>query len=271
MASQLRDIRAAVARHCMDWVQFFASSNSADTTVFIDEVAGYENDHHFRGSELWFRNDAGTAANRGITVRVIDSSVDLYSLTLGTGLIAAPAIGDEAWLFNIGGTGNRIRTYDATINDCIRSLGEMASSVHSEELPDVWDQDVWWVDIPEDFTHIGGVSYMDIDGQWSIVPSHGWSVNQMTAQLAISPEYAYLANTYNVRLDGLSAPVLLTDDDDTTDVDFEWLTYEAAGILLLQSRDQFKVNKGGMLKNASDAIRGKAGNMMLIPDMVKVR
>src|SRR4051812_9776972 len=97
MATQLRDIRAMVARHCDDWIRMVATYDSADPTTFADEVAGYENDHHYRGSELWFLNDQGTLANRGAIVRVADNTMSTATLDLRLGLPATPLAGDEAW------------------------------------------------------------------------------------------------------------------------------------------------------------------------------
>lgn len=271
MTHQLRDIRAAVARQCSDWVRFVATQDSADTTVFIDDRAGYENDHHFRGSDLWFRNDAGTIANRGIQVRVADSSMANATLDLRAGLATAPLEGDEAWLFNIGGMGNHIHTYDATINDAITSLGEAGFPVYSELVPTVWDDGVTWWDIPDDFSHVGTAQYYDVNDNWNDVPSHAIAIDTVTKQFAISPEYAYFANGYDVKLLGRTWPTPLVDDTDETDVDYEWLVYEAAASLLLQNRSQLMINKGGMLKNAADALRGKAGPLSLIEGMVRVR
>jgi hypothetical protein len=271
MTNELRDIRAAVARQCSDWVKFVATQDSADTTIFTDDRAGYENDHHFRGSDLWFLNDAGTAANRGIQVRVADSAMATASLDLRAGLATAPLTGDEAWLFNIGGAGHHIHAYDAAINDAIRGLGEAGFPVYSELIPTVWDETVTWWDIPEAFTHVGTALYYDITDNWNDIPSHAIAVDQVTKQFAIAPEYAYLANGYDVTLLGRTTPTPLEDDTDTTDVDFEWLVSEAAASLLLQDRSQLMINKGGMLKNAADALRGKAGPLSLIEGMVRVR
>lgn len=267
----LKDIRATVARHCMDWVRLVATEPSSDTTVFIDSVNGYENDHHFRGSDLWFRSDAGTLDNRGRIVRVVDSSLSSASLTLGSGLSVAPFTGDEAWLYNIGGSGNRINTYDAVINDTIRSLGEQGFPVYSEDLSATWDRLIYWVDLPAAFTHVSSVHYQDIEANWFVVPSHGFELDLVNKRFALAPEYANLAHGYTVRINGKTNPSALVDDDDETDVDFEWLTQEAAAMLLLQARDQFRVNKGGMLKNNADALRGKAGPFNLIENMIRVR
>jgi len=248
-----------------------ATANSADTTVYTDDRAGYENDHHFRGSDLWFLNDAGTEANRGLTVRVADSTMADGTLTLRSGLVAAPVIGDEAWLYNIGGAGNHIHSYDATINDAIRSLGEAGHPVYSELVPTVWDDGVTWWAIPEAFTHVSTAQYYDINDNWNDIPSHAIAIDTVEKTFAISPEYAYYANGYDVNLLGRTAPTPLVNDTDTTEVDFEWLVYEAAASLLLQNRSQLMINKGGMLKNAADALRGKAGAFSLIEGMIRVR
>jgi hypothetical protein len=254
----------------MDWVRFVATTASSDTTVFIDAVAGYENDHHFRGSELWFRNDQGTVANRGITVRVIESSLDDTSLALGNGLVSAPQADDEAWLYNIGGAGNRVRTYDSVINDTINALGVAGHPVYSEELS-AWDQNIMWVDVPEDFSLVSSIDYYDYLENWIRVPSHGWEVDVVNKTIALAPEYAVEAHGYAVRINGRTPNTPLALDADETHLDFEWLTHEAAAMLLMQSRDQFKVNRGGMLKNNADAIRGKASPFNLIEGSIRIR
>lgn len=269
MTHMLKTIRATVARHCMDWVRFMATEDSADTTVFIDAVTGYENDHHFRGSELWY--ESGPFDNLGVKVRVIDSTMASTSLTLNDGLPEAPQVGNYVQLYNIGGTGNRMHTYDAVINDTILSLGEQGEPVYSQVLSSAWDRDVTWVDIPTAFTQVGSVQYQTYEGNWVTVPSHGLEIDFVNKEFALAPEYANEADGYTIRMNGKTFVAQLLGDIDETDVDFEWLTQEAAATLLLQTRDQYKVNKGGMLKNNADAIRGKAGPFNLIEGMVRVR
>jgi hypothetical protein len=255
----------------MDWVRIVATADSADATILIDGIAGYENDHHFRGSELWFRNDQGTAANRGAIVRVLESSMANTSFALGIGLATAPLIGDEAWLYNIGGSGTRIRTYDATINDTINSLGVAGHPIYSAELVDVWDENLTWVSVPDEFSVVSTVDYTGYDDNWIRVPSHGWELDVVNKIIALAPEYASEAHGYAVRINGRTPGSPLTNDTDETDIDYEWLTQETAATILLQQRDQFKANKGGMLKNNADAIRGKAAPFNLMEGSIRIR
>lgn len=271
MSNTLKDIRAGAARKCKDWVRVIATSNSADTSVFIDAMNLYENDHHFRGSDVWFKNDTGTAANRGLTVRCTDSDLGNTSISLGSGLVAAPATGDEAWLFNIGGMGTRIHVYDATINDAIRSLGHAAATVYSDELTDAWDVDDPWVDIPAEFTHISGVQYEGADGIFYDVQTSAIAVDLVQRKFTISKPYSTEADGYNIVLLGKQAHPELTDDDDTTDVDYEWLTSQVAASILLQKREQVLKVLGGQMQNYADMIRGKAAPMGLLESAIRVR
>lgn len=250
---------------------FVATSDSAGPTVLTDVMAGYENDKHFRGSELWFDIDSGTANNRGLQVRCLDSDRDTATLTLASGLVDAPATGDIACAFNVGGEGDRIRTYDATINDVIRGLGSSACPVYSEELADVWDTDIYWVDIPTTFTHISEVQYIDSNGNYISIPMYGIRLDIENKLMAIDPEFGAYADGLTIRINGRKAHSTLSADTDTTEVDFEWITYSVAARMLITKRDQLKVNRGGMYANAANALIGKAGPFQVHGELVKVR
>lgn len=266
----LYEIRGAVARLCNDWVEMEATAASPDTTVFFDNVNGYENDHHYRGSDVWFKYDVGTAANRGTIVRCTGSTLSTTSLDLGAGLTDAPAIGDIAWVFNIGGQGERIRTYDAVINDAIRSLGPAGEVPYTEDTTDVWDIDAPWVDIPATFTALSKLQYYDADEIWYDVPNHSFSIDTIQRKIAMSIDYTYLADGKLVRFIGKKKHPTLVDDDDETNIDFEWLTNECAGQLLMNRRDQAAMNKGGLRKNNADAVRGKASVHSLLEGSIRL-
>lgn len=265
MAYALKDIRSAVARQCDDWVEVRATETSGSPNVLVDNFTlGYENDHHFRGSELWM----ATGLNAGLKARVIDSNLAATSLTLGGGLLSAPVMGDTGQLFNIGGIGNRIGTYDAQIRDAIQSLGREAYPFYTDTLDAVWDDGVYWADIPVPFRGVFAVYYNDVDGNQIEVPSYGWVIDPVTRRIALAPEFASLANGYDVTVHGKAAPTVLTLDAHTTEVDFEWLVHEVAGNLLLRQQDQLKVNRGGMLKNQAESLRGKAAPHALMTNMI---
>jgi len=267
----LRDIRAGAARKAQDWMELIATANSASVNTFFDDQALFENDSFFRGSDVWFLNNQGTAANRGRRVRVTDSDLSTTSLTLSNGLQATPVIGDKAWLFNIGGTGDRIRTYDAVINDAIRSLGSSANVVHSVELGTAWDSSSPWVDIPSIFTDVSSLQWEDESGVWNDIVSASWAVDLVNKRIAISDSYGSYAHSYKVRINGRKAHPELVDDTDTTDVDYEWLTSEVAGNLLLMKQDQLKVNLGGQRKNEAMELRAKAAPFNLMEGLIRVR
>lgn len=268
---KLRDIRAAVARKCNDFVIARATQNSASTTVFIDALNLYENNDHFRGSEVWFKNDAGTAQNRGLKVRCTSSSLSDTSLSLGPGLAIAPFSGDEVWIYNIGGSGTRINIYDKYINDCIRALGSSGCIAYTEDLDDLFDVDVAWVDIPASFTHVSGLQYYDDDDVWKEVPGHAFAIDRVRKAFAFNRDYAQYLDGKSLRVIGLTDHPELIADNDATDIDFEWLTNDVAGDLLLQRREQVMKTLGGQYKNYAATVRGKASPLGLLDNNVRVR
>ncbi len=269
--SRLCDVRAGVARLCQDWVRFEATSSSADTSVFFDNFTCYENDHHFRGSELWFDVDNGTAANRGLKVRVTASSQNDLTLSLGSGLSAAPQLGDTAFAYNIGGKGERMATYDATINDVIAGLGRAAWIPYTEDLADAWDIAAPWVDIPVTFSAISGAQYYNTDNIWYDIPSHAISVDIVQRKITFSRDYNFEADTKNVRLIGKQVHPALDLDTDLTSIGYEWLVNEVAAQILLNKRDQVMVNKGGARKNNADALRGTAAPMGMLEGAIALQ
>lgn len=264
MTSQLSDIRAAVARACDDWVESTASVNSSDGTTWIDEYALYENDSHFRRSEVWFV----TGPNVGTKKRVADSALSSTSMTFSGSVGNVPQAGDKLWIFNIGGSGTRINEYDAQIRDSVSSLGRAAFPLYQDDVVGLWDNRILWVDIPAAFKSVHGVSYQDYNGNRIIVPDHGFEVDFIRRKIALEPEYADVASGYTVHIDGRKAPTPLTLDSDTTDIDFEWLYKESAAQILMRQRDQMLVTKGGMMKNEADGLRGNAYPFGLVGNTV---
>lgn len=263
--TQLGDIRSAVARICDDWLEIEATEASSDTTIWIDSTNLYENDEHFRGSELLVH---GSIINGGLRARVISSSRGTFSISLGSGLSGPPQSGDIGWLFNIGGEGEPIRSYDAVINDAIKSLGRSAYALISRDLADVWDRTVSWADIPTDFRGVYAVYYDDVNGNIVQVPSQAWDIDVVRRKITIDPSIGDIANGYTVHLSGRGAVDRLSLDSDATGVDFDWLVKESAAQILLRKRDQLMVNRGGMMKNEADGLRGNSVPFSMIENMI---
>jgi len=263
--STLADLRSAVARMCEDWIRIDASDTGSTSTI-ISAYQGIEADHHYRGSELLCIS-ATNLANVGLKRRASDSDPDTLSISLSQELPGVILSGDHFDAFNIGGIGTTIATYDATINDVIRGLGSGARQFIFLDMVDVWDRQSPVIAIPDAFTHVGGVRYVDTDGQWQSVPgawsgdgdrTDGWRVDTVAKTINVTGTMSDEMHGRAWRIDGATGHGRLAADTDATDIHYDFLVNEASARIMLRRPDQISKNMGGSYKNIADSLRAMA-------------
>lgn len=263
-ANTLSALREAVARKCEDWVEIEATSDGAVNTITSAD-AGVESNHYYRGTDILVVSSH--VSNVGLRRRVADSDADNFTLTLAQDLPQPTMEGDIFHAFNVGGMGNRIRDYDARINDSIRGLGAGGRVFASVELDDPWDEYNPIADIPEEFTHVAGVTYTDSDGILFTVPGassidmdwgDGLVVDTVTKTIRLLGSMSRNAHGRTITLRGAVAHPPLVNDTDTTDINQDWLVLNTAASILIAKDSQIKKNTGGAYKNEADSIRAIA-------------
>lgn len=276
MATTLRDLRAAVARKCEDWIEIEATGDGSVSVIF-SSIEGVESSHYYRGTEIL--PSEGTVANLWQKRRVASSDDQTFSLTLASPLPAATMTGDIFQAFNIGGVGTRIRTYDARINDSILGLGAGARILATEDLADAWDADVPVTDVPANFTHIASIIYTDSTGMVRSIPmanssamdfSDGWWVDMPRGKLYLTGAMSRDAHGQILTINGATEAIKLTTDLSTTTINYDWLVLQTASQILLAKESQIQKNLGGMYANMADSLRAVA--VMPTPEgMVRIR
>jgi hypothetical protein len=188
-------------------------------------------------------------------------------MTFSRGFPLPIANGDVFHLFNIGGIGTDIATYNARINDTILSLGAGGRMLYSWVLPDPWDQQDPEVDLPVDLTHISGVSFLDANGiiqRFGLASSaegewgDGWMVDTTRKTLRFVGSFSGLAHSHDVTVNGAKERTLPTLDTDQIDIHFDWLVLQTASNIMLNRPDQIDKNLGGIYQNRADSLRAVA-------------
>jgi hypothetical protein len=178
-------LRRDVADVLMDLIELEATGGS--TSTFTDPLALLDTDHAFRGAEILITS----GANAGDRARVYDSEEDTTTLTLTPALASAIVSGVTAELYNLKSVGFRVDAYHRAINRAIRAAWPNNAVLIEEEIGDAFDRTTGIVEIPEDFTHVSQVWWLDSSsGYWVSVPhalggqmdAGGWSVRRGSAE-----------------------------------------------------------------------------------------
>lgn len=204
-----------------------------DTTRIVGEPS------RFAGRQVLFTG--GTTANLGLIRAVTQSSRDTNTITFSQALPSATASGDEAEMTNAHGMGV---TFDA-VHDAINTAIAIAQSVALVPLlataADVFDgDDTRSIALPDTFVAVNRVQYqIDATNEWRNLRhapasgQDGWSVDRTTREVTVAGPLATRINGLNVRVYGYGTPSPLTDDDDLTQIDLDWLLNETCALLAL--------------------------------------
>lgn len=233
MPSTLREIRNQIADFKGDRIALEATGGS--TTSLIDSVELVQFTDTLIGSQVRI-NDG---SNAGATVTVVANSHTSKSITFEPALDYPIVAGVTADMYNLNGSGLRIRQYDNAIKQIVGSRDYKNLQETTVTFED-FDCDDPYLEIP---SHIIGVYDLEallvLQGEttrYKIEParypnSNGWYVDTATRLMTVWGRSAVIAHESDLVMHGVQVRTLPTSDDDLIHLDFEWVTYSALATL----------------------------------------
>ena len=270
----LDDLIRSVARKCRDYLETKATENASDGSAWIERRRlGARSPKALKGSEL-FVTSAAISDNTGYAVGVLDSVSG--ALTLDPALPAASRANDTGYIVNLASEGFHRDTYKQVIVDTIGDAFPNMLQPASWTFTDSFDGDYPYLTPPDAFTHIYDL----------IIPSEGWyggetHIPQGTperpgwywdgSRIVIAGEcYREFASGTYLTILGYGAWPDLVNDTDKTGIDRQWLTEQAAGMLILSLRDPKRQAEAAMHLNRADGYLPKAITMVA-PNTIRIR
>lgn len=172
---------------------------------------------------LYFSGGGGvTQANLGHEARVASFASSTRTLTFDPAADALPQEGDEAELWNAAPRIGSVATLHRFVNAAIRAVGREVSF-------ETWDTAQTFrarsphLTIPATWVEFGGATYTDRSGYYHDVPPSAITVQPGNRRAVIAGAPAHRANNRGVQLWGYARAAEMDADDDTTEVDAEWL------------------------------------------------
>src|SRR5690606_5782248 len=184
---------------------------------------------------------SGTPGNVG-HIRYIAGSNKQGTLQLSRALPFPVFAGDEAEIINTRGGGFTFQEVHQAINICL-----INANVQTPIVAELGDFDIGTrtFPIPPEFNEIDTIQSLDPrdtrDTGWQTLHSaramggDGWTVDHASRELVISGRSGHRIDGHTIRIYGRGKVPPLVNDDDTVDVNVEWLTNAAAAFLLMQA------------------------------------
>lgn len=229
MGNSLAELRVGVLGIIGD-VDELEATAAGDELTFTDDMNLSREGGTLVGRFLLFDQ---TSANPGALRRVASNDRDATSVTLNRALDNPVNSGDKAIMLNYRDQGMTKAKVDRNINNAIKAckanyLVPSLTSLYS------FSAGAPVLDIST-FRGGGvvGVDYRDpLTLEWIELPIADWQnqVDQWALELTLGGLSASNAHQKTVRIRGYSKPGLLTNDNDETIIDYEWLVLYAASL-----------------------------------------
>lgn len=236
------------------------------TTTFIDKLRLSRGNGSLEGRIGWMAE--GTAANLYSMVRITGNTAADWTATFAdTALSSATAADDVMELWNERGVG----WYPDEVNDAInRAIGSVEGIVTSPVVSDPVAFDITdpYVAIPPEWRFFGGARYAESNSDdgliWHEIDEELLVINDVARTVRIKDPMSNRVDTRQVELYGDIQSSLLTHDQQSTNVDAEWLTAHVAWQLMMTRMRRSTGNDAevstmmAFLKTTADGARGRA-------------
>lgn len=216
-------------------LRVLTATSAGTTDTFIDTVNLPGEVGAYAGREVIFTG--GTAANIGEIRYVTGSSATQRAIGFGVSLPAVTAVGDECELINTRGTGYRVQDANDAINRAIRMMRDLSPVMTSH------DDSVFakgeGIPVPANFVTIERVQWNDeTDADvWHTIKKaralnqRGWFVDHSTRTIVVGNDLMTNLDGRTFRIWGLAEPSELWDDEDTTEVNEDYIVAMAKAVL----------------------------------------
>lgn len=234
-----RAIRRMVLDKIGDLIITTATADSGSST-WIDDVTLTGEAGTWAGRELLVTS--GTPANIG-QVRHVSGSSRAYTVQFSRSLPFPVFAGDEAEIINTRGGGFRFQQVHRAIDACLATAKVKRPLMYEVEA--VFDRTTRTIPIPPEFDEIHAVQFRAGDADaatgWGnvkrgkVLGDDGWAVDHATRTVVIGGGTGTVLDGAAVRLYGLGPVQPLADDDDSVEVNPEWIANAVAAHLLLHA------------------------------------
>lgn len=234
MGTTRRQLRRDILRDLGDLRLLRATAVGTNVTL-TDSVNLIGEVNAYAGREVLF--SAGTAANIGEIRHVNGSSATSRSIGWGVSLPAATAVNDEAEMINTRGLGFRFQDVHDSINRAIRSVKDQALVQVGVDTQAYVRGNA--LSIPPEFRRVEGIQWQSASDPtiWHWIAKaprangHGWWVDESDRTIVVNGTPAWTVDGRTIKLWGLAEPAELHDDDDETEIDYDWLVFAAQSTL----------------------------------------
>ena len=267
------DLRRRIASELGDLFILTATKAGSETTLF-DEINARRPLDHFKNRDALFTE--GTGSNLGLVRRVTSSDSTTQVINFQPALPAVTATGDVVELYNERGVGWTVDEYHRVINAAIRLGYEDHLTPISADVAPVANTvtDSFWgtmtasytITPPSTMTKIHSVLTTDSWGRQFKLPravrpgAEGYWVDRNSGTVILAGSWwAYGTTPATIRLEGYAEPDILSDDEDRTTIDEEWIVTWCMARLLLagahRNADPDRERRGYFLSQESNNLR----------------
>lgn len=232
-ASTRAQVRRSIGRLIGDLVVCTATETPQGngTSTFVDALNLAVENNSLVGRRVWYAQ-AYHGANRGLSRRVSENSKSNTWIRLAPTLPATTVAGDVIELWNERDLGPTPEEVNEQINGAIAAVTDAAllETVGAEES---FDREAPVLEVDADWSFFSGADWKDDRGIWHMVPPADIRVDVANRTVELRNRSSRVASGRKVRLRGQGSALPLTDDAQSTPVDAEWITYQAAANLLI--------------------------------------
>ncbi len=176
---------------------------------------------------------SGPVANLERVVNVTSSDGPNHTIYFEPALPVAVAAGNQVELYNRKKQGATVAQYNEAINAAIRTISEQHNMIPYEtQTVSLFNRKFPDLAIPTDFAAVYGVSIVNPTGVLQRIPAKYVSIDRDTATLSVGTLWGQRANGRYLMIHGYKIPSELTTDDQTIEVEAEWLYPEIKAIIL---------------------------------------
>lgn len=233
MATTRATLRRSIGRLCGDLIVATATAVGS-TTTFTDSVNLVAGEDVLIGRQAYYVT--GHASNVG-TLRRISANDELGTFTVSTAWAQASALNDVVELYASRSVSPTPTEIHDKINDVIRAIGESHLSV-VDDATVTFDMDDPYIDIPAGWIGITDAFWTDTQGIRQRIPKADRTLHRYlgsNGQIELTGVARAQADSGLITLVGVTAASELTTDADTTSINPDYITKQAAGELLIQN------------------------------------
>lgn len=226
-------LRRAIGRLCGDLIVATATA-AGTTTTFSDSVNLVTSEDGLIGRQAYYVS--GHASNLG-TVRRVSDNDSSGGITVSTAWAQASAQNDVVELYASRSISPSPAEIHDKINEAIRSIAEQHLTL-VDDASTTFDADSPYIAIPTGWIGLTDAFWTDTQGIKQRIPKADRTLHRAfgtNGQVELSGVSRSRADSAVITLIGVTAAPELNADADTTSINPDWITKQAAGELLIQN------------------------------------